>query len=223
MLKFLGCGGAFDCVRKNTSAYFIKNKTMYLFDCGESVFHTILSKNLLNNVDKINIFITHLHSDHCGSLASLIPYCFYVKNTPVTIVYDSKEKLNQLLTLMYIKKDRYKLITAEEFEDFKVQSFLQEHEDNSFGYLFDIDGKVIFYSGDAIKLNGKILELFNQGKIDYFYHDVTVSKTQLHLSIYELFDKVKEEYRNRIYLMHYDDEVEKVAKELKLKVVEVEG
>lgn len=222
MLKFLGCGGAFDYVRKNTSAYFIKDKIMFLFDCGESVFHSILNKKILDDVENINIFITHLHSDHCGSLASLIPYCFYIKNIPVTIIYDEKEKLDNLLELMYISKERYNLIKAEEFEIFKVQSFLQEHEKNSYGYLFEVNGKKIFYSGDSITLNSKALELLNNGEIDNFYQDVTVSKTKMHLSIYDLFNSVKDEYKDRLYLMHYDEEVEKAAKELNLKLVKVE-
>lgn len=222
MLKFLGCGGAFDDKRKNTSAYFIKDNTMFLFDCGESVFHSILNKKLLDNIEKINIFITHLHSDHCGSLASLIPYCFYIKNISVTIIYEAKENLDKLLELMYISKERYNIIKAEEFKDLKVQSFLQEHEKNSYGYLFEVNDKKIFYSGDSITLNSKALELLNNGQIDYFYQDVTVSKTKMHLSVYELYNCVKEQYKDRLYLMHYDEEVEKAAKELNLKIVEVE-
>jgi len=71
-LIFLGRGAAFNAEEGNTSAYFIKDNTMFLFDCGESVFHSILNKKLLDGIEKINIFITHLHSDHYGSAHDVI-------------------------------------------------------------------------------------------------------------------------------------------------------
>ena len=72
MLKFLGTGNAFS--QKNTSAYFIHDNQLFLFDCGETVFKQIQKFKLIEKVKKVNIFLTHLHSDHCGSIGSLIFY-----------------------------------------------------------------------------------------------------------------------------------------------------
>ena len=223
MLNFLGCGGAFAFKYKNNSAYFIKDRTMYLFDCGESVFSTIMEKDLLDKFDKLTVFITHLHSDHCGSLATLVPYVFFRKGTKTTIVYDAKENLAKLLELMYVNSEKYEILNSKEFSDFPVESFEQEHELNSFGYMFKLNDKTIYFSGDTIKINQKALELMNNGKIDFFYHDATVNVTVKHVSIYEIFEKVKPEFHDRIYIMHYDDEIKNAAIELGLKIVAVEG
>lgn len=58
-LKFLGKGGSDNQLQGNTSAYFIENRCLFLIDCGENIFERILRKQLLNDVDKVFIFITH--------------------------------------------------------------------------------------------------------------------------------------------------------------------
>ena len=80
MLKFLGIGSCFNFDMGNTSAYYIDNKekTMLLFDCGETVFSELGKKGLLSDLEKATVIITHLHSDHVGSLPSLIFYFHYV-------------------------------------------------------------------------------------------------------------------------------------------------
>ena len=78
-LKFLGRGSAFNIKDGNTAAYIKDNNTLLLIDCGETVFKEIQRRNLLEGVSDINILITHLHSDHVGSLSSLLMYCYYIK------------------------------------------------------------------------------------------------------------------------------------------------
>ena len=79
MLKFLGVGAAYNYRFNNNSAYFIDNKTLYLFDCGEKICDRILKLGLLENVDNVFCFITHLHSDHVGSLEPLMYYLHYIE------------------------------------------------------------------------------------------------------------------------------------------------
>ena len=75
-LKFLGKGAAFYPVLGNTSAYFIYDKNLFLIDCGESVFKKVYEKDLFSEIDNLYVFITHTHSDHIGSLSSLIFFQF---------------------------------------------------------------------------------------------------------------------------------------------------
>lgn len=83
-LKFLGTGSAFNTELGNTSAYtFIEDgeskSTMILFDCGETVFsklRSVLEEN--RNIAHLIICITHSHSDHMGSLPTLLYYLHYV-------------------------------------------------------------------------------------------------------------------------------------------------
>ena len=74
MLSFLGIGGAFNVNLKNCSAFYKVNKKLILIDCGESIFEEILNKNILDDIEDLTIIITHFHSDHVGSLGSLIFY-----------------------------------------------------------------------------------------------------------------------------------------------------
>ena len=52
-LSFLGRGCAFNPKEGNNSAYFIENNTLFLIDCGESIFERIISTNLLENIDDV--------------------------------------------------------------------------------------------------------------------------------------------------------------------------
>ena len=96
-LKFLGRGSSFNLKEGNTSAFIKENKTLLLIDCGETIFKTIQEKNLLDDVKKVYILITHLHSDHVGSLSSLLMYCWYVKKIQAKIFYPDKELIKTFL------------------------------------------------------------------------------------------------------------------------------
>lgn len=61
-LKFLGRGSAFNTAEGNTSAYHIIDNTLILFDCGETVFHTLIKNNKLSNlIKKHNIEDIYVH------------------------------------------------------------------------------------------------------------------------------------------------------------------
>ena len=91
-LKFLGKGAAFYPVLGNTSAYFIYDKNLFLIDCGESVFKKVYEKDLFSEIDNIYVFITHTHSDHIGSLSSLILYCSHKIDIKTKIVIPKENK-----------------------------------------------------------------------------------------------------------------------------------
>ena len=73
ILNFIGTGGAFSSKYINNSAvYFTDFDKLILFDCGETVFHEILQRGILDGkLSRVDIVITHFHSDHVGSLGSL--------------------------------------------------------------------------------------------------------------------------------------------------------
>ena len=69
---FLGSGAGFYPEAGNTSAYFLTDGHLFLIDCGETVFSELKKRGILNGISDITVVISHLHSDHCGSLSSLI-------------------------------------------------------------------------------------------------------------------------------------------------------
>lgn len=91
-LKILCRGGVFKPKEGNNSAYFIENNKLFLIDCGESIFERIIKNNLLENIETINLMITHTHSDHIGSIGTLVFYSFYVLHKPLNIILPKKCK-----------------------------------------------------------------------------------------------------------------------------------
>ena len=85
-LIFLGRGAAFNPEEGNNSAYFIENNQLFLIDCGESIFKSLMENNVLENIETINLMITHTHSDHIGSLGTLISKLFYTYNRKTNII-----------------------------------------------------------------------------------------------------------------------------------------
>ncbi|SOV22022.1 metallo-hydrolase/oxidoreductase, putative [Plasmodium sp. DRC-Itaito] len=75
-LIFLGTGSMYPSTSRGTSSFIfqtIKKKCneAFLFDCGENTFIALQKANI--KVSKIkNIFITHLHGDHCLGLISVL-------------------------------------------------------------------------------------------------------------------------------------------------------
>ena len=99
-LHFLGRGNSSNAKEGNTAAYFIDNNELFLIDCGETVFSKIIKLELLNNIKEIHVFITHTHSDHIGSLGSLIMYCYFNIKIKLNIILPTTAKhKNSIITI----------------------------------------------------------------------------------------------------------------------------
>jgi len=88
-LLFLGTGSGVPAKHRNVSGMMLKlldeRNSMWLFDCGESTQHQILSTTLKpRKIEKI--FITHMHGDHIFGLPGLLSSrAFQGGDTPLTI------------------------------------------------------------------------------------------------------------------------------------------
>jgi ribonuclease Z len=73
-LMFLGTSSGTPTKERNVSGIALKEinkKEWYLIDCGEGTQHQIMRTHLSLNKLK-EIFITHLHGDHCYGLPGLL-------------------------------------------------------------------------------------------------------------------------------------------------------
>ena len=217
-LLFLGRGSAFNSYEGNTSAYFIDKNELFLIDCGESIFERIMEKQLLDNINCINIMITHTHSDHVGSIGSLIMYCYYVINKKVNIIISKnclyKKDLIDLIRIFGCTKEMYSVIDETQFDNkyklFNNIRFLKtEHVSQipSYGILFDTENGLIYYSGDTKELNNISNIISSTKTIDKIYIDTTSTKTtnNVHVYIGDLNNLIPDYLKNKIYCMHLND------------------
>lgn len=229
-LKFLGRGSAFNVKEGNTSAYIKLGDMLLLIDCGESVFQRILEKNLLDDIKEVNVLITHLHSDHCGSLSSLIMYCYFVKKIQPTILYPDKREITDYLDLSGCTDDMFNYVNPDGIEinslNLGITMCPSKHveEIKSYSYLLWLDEEnKIYYSGDTSIVSDAVLRLLKRGHI--IYHDTCLAdyKGNVHTSLRKLCESVPKEHRSKVWCMHIDNiELIEKAKAEGFNVVEVE-
>lgn len=218
-LKFLGRGSAFNVKEGNTSAYFIEEDQLFLIDCGEDVFAKLKQKSLLSGVRAVNLMITHTHSDHIGSLGSLVLYLYTVLHRPLKIILPDNEEyrklVRQILEGFGCIEEMYDLALDTQLDD-KFKSFSGVRyvktwhcpEIMSFGLIFTTKEGLVYYSGDTKEIKNLHYLLSNGVQIAKAYVDASsVRKSNgTHLFVGNLAMAVPEDLRKRIYCMYFNDE-----------------
>jgi len=217
-LLFLGRGSAFNTSEGNNSAYFIDKNELFLIDCGESVFERIIERNLLDDINCVNVMITHTHSDHVGSIGSLIMYCYYVIHKSINIIISKdslyKDDLINLIRIFGCTNDMYSIVYEDEFDNkyslFNSIKYMKTNhvkEIPSYGILFNTTDGALYYSGDTSDLDN-ISDLINSDVvIDKIYVDATSSDVanSVHVYIGNLYELIPIDLRDKVYCMHVND------------------
>lgn len=179
--RFLGVGSAFNPSQGNTSCYFKIEDKLILVDCGSDVFpkiKKIIDKN--KDITKLYVMITHLHSDHVGSLSSLIEYWYYVKNTKVNLIYPEPVELAHILESNLLKNNMYEfwLTSGRDKDDtyvipfscydysMKIKPIKLIHsiynQIYSFGYIVQYKSKSFIFVWDTCDVHPEIFRIFNE-------------------------------------------------------------
>lgn len=232
-LKFLGRGSAFNPKEGNNSAYFIINNELFLIDCGESVFEKLIERKL-NDYISINVMITHTHSDHIGSLGSLVMYSFYVLHKSVNIILPEGAKhlasIEKILSGFGCTIQMYNYVDEKNYDHIysvfdRIRYVETSHCDelDCYSLLFETPGGIVYYSGDTREIDVVKSLIDDNVKIDKLYIDTTTVDYpgNVHLYIGILKDVIPDSLKEHVYCMHLnnDDCIEQ-ARKIGFNVVE---
>ena len=152
-IKFLGTGGAFEPAYYNAAAILNFREKTILIDAGFTVYPRLVQLNLLFSFDYI--LLTHLHNDHCGSLANILLHrYFYGDGSKPVILYQTEAFKAQIQDFL-----RIQLKDPEKYADFAacdtvngltiLDTFGRHAEDfQSYSSIWDENEKRLVYSGD---------------------------------------------------------------------------
>jgi ribonuclease BN (tRNA processing enzyme) len=225
-ILFLGTGAGKASLKRDHSSILITNRNhRLLIDCGDGISKTLL-KNKIDFSSIDSILISHFHPDHLDGISNLLNQMKMLgrKNNLRIYVHDDLiESLQIFLEISNIYLSRlgftvqltsFKgndlVVLAKGFEFIaKKNTHLQKlsnelgTDDSKFislSFLFSINRKTIFYSGDIGNAND--LFLFERENIDYFITEVT------HISLEELVAAYKNNNPGKIIITHIEDEAE---------------
>jgi ribonuclease BN (tRNA processing enzyme) len=216
-LTFLGRGAGFNPAEGSTSAYFLDSGELFLIDSGESTFKALLRKKIFDSASGLNLFITHTHSDHVGSLGSLLLYASVEKKFKTNIISDQNmtfaPQISALLKIYGVTDRIYQFVDSSAFDNRfsqfkKVRCIKTYHCDEleTCAIMFETSNRLVFYSGD-MKDPAPLIEVVKSGKkIDKIYIDSNndPNPNPYHLRLKEIYDIVPHELRPRIYCMHFN-------------------
>lgn len=220
MLKFIGMGSAFNTDLGNNSAFIHKEESFLLIDCGGMVFHRLQELRLLDGIKDLYVIITHMHSDHVGSLGDLIFYTYYILKNKVTVMYPNKEYMASFLQSIGVEADLYHFKGSSEAElkdrflgEIEIRYIPVSHVETieAYGFILNIGQKKIYYSGDANHIPEQISKKLKVGEFDSIYQDTCGLDYEgnSHLSFNKLKQLIDKKDRGRVYCMHLDSHITK--------------
>ncbi len=175
-LQFVGCGDAFGSGgRFNTCFHLVGRGINALIDCGATSV-VALNKLAINRNEIDVIFLTHFHGDHVGGVPFFILEANYVakRERALTIAGPPslKSRYGEIMEVGFPGTKSLDLrfpLTLRELEigrrnevgGLRVTPFHVVHDDRAgpcLGFRFEVEGKVISYSGDT-EWSGSVIDI----------------------------------------------------------------
>ena len=215
MLDFIGCGSAFNTPLGNNSAFIRRGKSLFLIDCGGSVFPRLQELGLLEDIENLYIAITHTHPDHVGSLGDLIFYSYYILRKKPLVLFPEGELLAGLLSAIGVLSEMYCLECAKEerwqsqdIGNLEIVFHSVVHVDAipAYGMVVRYNEGAFYYSGDAHEISPKVVAMLRAGEIKRVYHDTSGLDVagNPHMSLIKLEHAFEPCLRDKVFCMHLD-------------------
>ncbi|MDO4730369.1 MAG: MBL fold metallo-hydrolase [Candidatus Saccharibacteria bacterium] len=216
-LKFLGVGSGFNTALGSTAAYFIEDKTLFLIDCGESAYARINELGLLKNIDCINFFCTHTHSDHIGSAGNLLLDCKWRSHITFNLICPTNaDHFNDIVNILngFGGRNAYSVIdpalldrTYKSFTSVRYKPTRHGECKAAYSLVFYTDEGAVFYSGDSETMGFAEELIMGGAKIKQMYFDVSSNaNSDAHLPLPNLYRLMPEQFRTRTTCMHFDSD-----------------
>src|SRR5699024_5794085 len=203
-LKSLGVWSAFNAQEYgNNSWYCIEKDKVLMIDCGSTVFKTFRDKGL-DNYKEVNIIITHMHTDHVGSLGTLIEWMYYVKGTEVNIIINEEleDDILSYLEIVGIEYNMFNLSVTSDNNNYIIKNKLvyiiqkTNHVPQIISYSITLIRNktgMIVYSGDTTErfegLNDSLFQHYSRFRKEFpqlelhgLYLDISINNSPVHSS-----------------------------------------
>ncbi len=231
--SFLGRGAAFYPHEGNTSAFLRGNGRLLLLDCGESVFSRLIECRALEGVSEVWIAVSHLHSDHCGSLGSLVLYCaqrlgFNAKVLlPDDPVYAGQ--LRQLIQLFGVPEQLVTYLPDTALQGFdSIDSFRYAPTRHApgmrcFSFEFETPGGGVLYTADTCVTDGIAAFIRSHPAFERIYTEaIDAASSEVHLPLHQLASLFPPAMRSRVTIMHLNSaQCEAAAHQLGFQTAEL--
>lgn len=215
ILRFLGRGAAFNPALGNTSAYVREGDRLLLLDCGESVFERLVARGVLDGVREAYFAVSHLHSDHCGSLGTTVLYCRERLGAKVFMLLPPGEEayaasVRQLLSLFGVAEDDYEVMDPARMPAFQAFSSLRYARTvhspgmTCFSFVLETPQGGVFYSADSHTTDALEAFLRTHDQVAMIYMETTDQDIPggVHLPLSRLQAVLTPELAARTRLMH---------------------
>lgn len=227
-LHFTGRGAMLNPSEGNTAAYFEDNQNFYLIDCGEDVAGKLIEMRKLDQDKNYHLFITHTHSDHIGSIGTLIQYLYYKKGHRLNIVFGSgmhyTKEIFTILQAMGISEETYNIITIRNLDNtsplFNKVNYVESNHGatplKSCSLAFDTPQGNVLYTSDIAdpRVITDFLSTNFPDTIDKIYVDTSLTTSPVHMSLETLKRIIPIGLRHKVYCMHinHPDLIEETKK-----------
>lgn len=227
-----GVGNAFTTRDYYQSSFVVEiNQKRLLIDCGgDSRFSLgelgVTAANLGNWLDAI--YISHLHSDHCGGL-EFAAFCTYFTKSPKPKLFIRKDLTNDLWTVMKtglnsLKAEKVSLKTyfdmnpvQDSFDwqgvNFRLVKGWHVWANNVLMPVYGLVFNGVYFSADTVRCDATIAECRREG-VKLILHDCETLpyKSGVHAHYDDLRDKFSDDVRKKMWLYHYAPDPKQDAK-----------
>ncbi len=162
-----------------------KGNSPVLFDCGCGVLQRIFQSGY-KHTDITNVFLSHLHLDHCGDLLALVKANWLCDVTKLNLwgPVGTRQWLDDLLKTYPYMQDKAKIEVTElsprqvvEVEGLEMECVRTVHALPSLGFKVTAGGKSMLYSGDTEPVVDIIEAIESTGGIDLLIHECSFPDT----------------------------------------------